>query len=262
MQTTKEEKTPSPEFLQEWLDQTQIPVTSLKANSGHITAAFVNSGAVFLGKEENNVWLDESVFRDPKNLPNALSSIISMLQNKARFIPSAFDHQLTTKNIEDLVWEFNRAPIFTLYSADRISRSYTDRNYTNLINDIISQYYGMSETDKTEIKKHLKSLAGSITNSDSTNYNNLFCQIIIKYDGNNTATIQVYYTTLKMGKGDRNPEVIPHQNYEIHRYIYQVRAEMIQINHKSFDRALEKIAVHKWIENTSTPQNPSIKLCF
>lgn len=261
MQTSKEEKIPSPEFVQEWLDQTEIQASSLKANAGHITATYLNAGALFLGKDESYTS-SGNIFSDPKNLPTALSSIISKLQDRARFYPSASDFQQITKSVEDLIREFDRAPIFTLYSADRMTRPYKDRNYTNLINDIVSQYHGMSETDKNEIKEHLKSIAGSVTNAGSSNYDNLFCQIIIKQDANNTATVQVYYVKLKMGKGDRNPEVIPYQDYEIHRYIFQVRADIIQMHAQAFDRGFPIITLHQWIENTSTPQNPALQLCF
>lgn len=255
-----EKSTSKSELVQEWLNGKAKPKRRFLIKTDETTQA--NIGGMFLGKNESDPSAQgKEIFDNPKNLPTAVATILQHSQNKADFHPSFQQPLVVAEKFREYLREIDSVPFLSLSMNDKVQKSYKEKNYDKLINEIVSLYDGFEEKDKAKLKESIRNIASSLVDSKDTElYRDIFSQATIRNE-NKEMEVVIYYTNFSMKRTEKKGEVTINQNYTVNRVVYTVLSASIKA-HADVLAKLTKTDVDDWIDKTSTPTNPALKLCF
>lgn len=245
-------------LVQQWLSNETI-------NTSRVTESqYQEANAVgdFLGNDtsdKNASGVD--IFKDPRNLPTAIATIMTHTQNKANFHPATQSNEDVAKNYNAYINGLDGTPFFHLTENRKTKQSFKSKNYNVLIEQIVSLYDGVSENDKIKIKDGVEKLAKSVfSQSSSEQWDNLFSQSTIDYSDPHRAKIFVYYTTLHM-KHQSGKSEVNEQDYTVNKACYIVLNDLISAYADNLAKLI-KNDIDDWMKDSSTPADKNVKLCF
>lgn len=202
------------------------------------------------------------IFADPRNLPTAISSIMTHTQNKADFHPAVQTPEVVAQRFSNYIIGMDNTPFFHLLTNDYVKQTFKSKDYNQLIDQIVSLYDGVSESDKSKLKSKITDMAKSVfSQSHSEKWENLFSQATIDYSNTREPKLYIFYTTLHMKHEKNGKSEVSEQEYTVNRVEYSVLAELIHSYAETLS-ALVKTDVDDWMKVSSSPSNPTIKLCF
>ncbi len=222
------------------------------------------SVANFLGTDNSdNNTAEYRIYSDMHNLPTAIASILNSVQNRAQFYPAQDSAEGVATSFSRYIHEFEIAPFFSKSQLEHIRQSVASNDYNQLIDQIVSLYEGVSDIDRQYLKDSIRSMVQTVVNySNPINQKALLCQLTINYNNPNTPKILIYYTSLMLSYSEEGKLVIPKQEYQLTKSVYDVIPSRIRDNAGALTR-LERKTVNDWIlSNTSHLASDKIALCF
>ncbi|MCG8474993.1 MAG: hypothetical protein MI784_05910 [Cytophagales bacterium] len=202
----------------------------------------------------------EEIYTDPKNLPTAIASIMNKAQNRADFHPARQDAAKLSERYNDYIVEVDKTPFFHLERNDHTKNDFKSKNYDKLIDQIVELYEGIK--DKSKLKDGLKNMAKRVFSSEtSEEWKNLFSQSSIDFENPHSPKLFIYYTVLHMKHQKDGKSEINEQSYEVNQAVYSVLPQLIHDHAKTLAK-LDVQDIEDWIEESTSPKNPSIgKTC-
>ncbi|WP_218574105.1 hypothetical protein [Plesiomonas shigelloides] len=202
------------------------------------------------------------IFADPRNLPTAIATIMTHTQNKADFHPAVQTPEVVAVRFAGYITGMDNTPFFHLLTNDYVKQTFKSKDYNQLIDQVVSLYDGVSESDKAKLKTKITDMAKSVfSQSHSEKWENLFSQATIDYSNPNEPKLYIFYTTLHMKHEKNGKSEVSEQEYTVNRVEYSVLPELIRTYADKLS-ALVKADVDDWMNDSSSPSNPAIKLCF
>lgn len=111
---------------------------------------------------------------------------------------------------------------------------------------------------KTSITDMAKSVFGQ---RESEQWKNIFSQSTLDLTDLQNPRLYVYYTSLHMFHSQNGKSEVQEQDYEVRMTTYLVLPDLIRA-HASTLAGLDKKSVDSWMNDSTSPERPNVKLCF
>ncbi|MDO6706774.1 hypothetical protein [Photobacterium sp. 1_MG-2023] len=258
-------KTLERESILSWIKKT--PNASHKVRKQSIidddTPTNVVSQGNFWGVDDNSTSDTNKydIFRDPKYLPTAVSSILERCQKLANFHPSTDFTDETPENFDEYLRQIDECPFIHLVSLSSDRRTYESKNYNDLIDAVISCYPPMSPAAENEMVNKIAEMGKSIFSQSSAEATkDLFDQVNqITDQSKDNSQLLISNTTLHM-KYEKGKSEVTEQSFEVTVRTYEVLTAKI---HRYADilEDIDREDVSGWTKKLTTPESRS-ELCF
>ncbi|MDO5978358.1 hypothetical protein [Flavivirga spongiicola] len=202
-----------------------------------------------------------AIYTESQNLPTAVASILSHVQDRADFHPTSLSTEQLAVYFQDYIKEVDKTPFFALFKNEKTKSKYESKNYNVLIDQIVSLYEGISKSDENAMKESISNMAKSVFSKETKeDWKNIFSQSTIDMSNPLQPRIFIYYTTLHM-KYVKGKSEVNLQEFEVNRTEYVILPDLIRAYANKLT-ALDKKSVDDWMGDATSPERKGAKLCF
>lgn len=249
------------DVVHDWLQIQIADINQAWLRSDANTAA--TAAGNFLGKNDSDPNAQGiAIYKDPRNLPTAIASILNHTQNKAGFHPASIPADKLAAAFGSYVTEIDKTPFLHLVQNSSDKQKFESSNYNALIDRVVGLYDGVSSQDKEKIKQSIVDMAKSVfTQTHSEDWKNLFAQSTLDFTDYGNPTFILYYTSLYMYHDKNGKSDVAKQEFEVRATKYQVLPEMIKAYAEKLV-TLDVQSVDNWLSDNTSPKAQNIRLCF
>ncbi len=244
--------------IDSWIARPTVGHGLIASDARRATAA-----GSFFGKntaDEND--LGEKIYSDPNNLPTALASILNHSQTTSGFNPSFMSPEDLEKEFKKYQNQLIENPFIRLKENHDAKQQFHNKNYNDLIDQIIKLYDGISSEDADKIKDTITKMAKSVfSQSKSERWENLFVESSIDYTDPFNPIFRLYSTTLHMIHEKKNKSEVGEQEFTVKMSKYEILTDLIKVNAKELAE-VDRKTVDQWIYRNTSPADHTVKLCF
>lgn len=232
---------------------------------------YCESGAVITGErgeaekldgELKNAMKAGSAEEAFKKAPlNGCLSVMTMARTKAGFNPADIDDANASNKFIQYSRNLQSAPFFHLISSDVSHLEHKEKNWNNVIDNVLELYDGVSKEDKDAIRNSLGNIAKAAMNkAGTTQTKNLFVQSEINYA--DEIKVYVFWSkiqmTYKSGKSTSTQEVVDISKLELQfdKTMWPYYASMVLKYNVSF--------IEQWLKENAIPPQKDVAetVCF
>ncbi|KAG0242800.1 hypothetical protein BGW41_003476 [Actinomortierella wolfii] len=201
------------------------------------------------------------LFRDPKNHPDAVGTILTHAATLTNFFPAkGLEDQ--SKQFGDYITKVSTFPGFLLTYNEQTSQMQTEVNVDLMIDQIKSAYDGVMGADVGKVIDSVKSMANSILNhSSKTADKALFTQMTISKEDDNYLYVSIFYTTLHMEYDKSGKKTYSSQKYYINRSLFRVLTATLTTNAEKLYELLGNGSFDDWAKGATSPTGSKLS-CF
>ncbi|KAF9158705.1 hypothetical protein DFQ26_007319 [Actinomortierella ambigua] len=203
-----------------------------------------------------------SLFKDPRNHPDAVGTILTHAAKLTNFFPA--------KGLEDQSEQFGNYivkvssfPGFLLTFNEQSAQKHTNVNVNVMIDEIKRAYDGVIGADVNRVVASIKDMANSIANKSSdTADRSLFTQMaIIGKPGDSSLYVTIFYTTLHMEVNKEGKKTYTSQSYKINRSVFKVLTSSLTLNAEKLSELLGNGNFDEWAKGATSPGGKRMS-CF
>ncbi|KAG0259050.1 hypothetical protein DFQ27_004249 [Actinomortierella ambigua] len=200
-----------------------------------------------------------SLFKDPRNHPDAVGTILTHAAKQANFCPSQ-GLKGQTEQFYKYIAEVNSFPGFFLTFDEPIFLELS-KDLSLVINDIVRAYKGVADADVNNIITSIEAMANSILNSGSRMPGPvLFTQMtIMGNSGDPSLLLTIFYTTLQMKiETSGKITVATPQRYTIHRKAFKVLTHSLVANADKLFELFGNGSFEQWLKVVTSGGGPKL----
>ncbi len=204
------------------------------------------------------------IYKDPKNLPTALASILNHVQQQANFHPYKQDAKAIGHFYPGLEVVIKDLKIFGKPYCDQFKNNFSTKDYNQLLNQVISIFHGLPIRDLNLLKQKLANMGLSVFNvKESITRTMNFNMMMIDLKQPSKPYLILFHANFVMSKTKSGKSDVAQQRYSINRSIYPINVSLIQQYAEALT-SLDETSVETWINSASTPSSQGFRsgLCF
>ncbi|KAF9973382.1 hypothetical protein BGZ73_003365 [Actinomortierella ambigua] len=203
-----------------------------------------------------------SLFRDPKNHPDAVGTILTHAATLANFFPAKGLEDQTDK-FSQYITKVSSFPGFMLTFNEQTGQKQTHVDVDLMIDEIKQAYEGVIGADVNKVVTSIKSMANSIINKSSNKADrSLFTQMsIMSPQGDSALYVTIFYTTLHMEMNQQHKKTYSSQSYYINRSVFKVLTNSLISNADKLAELLGDGSFEDWAKGATSPGGPR-ESCF
>ncbi|GJJ76918.1 hypothetical protein EMPS_09277 [Entomortierella parvispora] len=200
------------------------------------------------------------IFRDPKNHPDAVGTILTYAATMADFFPAkGLENQ--TDQFTSYIEKVCTFPGFMMTYNEQSAQEETSVNIDTMINEIKSAYEGVVGVNMNQVVDSINQMANSILNHSSKSANkSVFTQSTITED-NGVLVTSIFYTNLRMELTHSGKKTYSSQSYSINRSVLKVLSASLVANADKLNQLLGDGSYDKWAKGASSPSGGGVS-CF
>lgn len=204
----------------------------------------------------------QAIYTETQNLPTAVASILNHTQTRANFHPADTSPEKLAAAFTGYINEIDSNPFFHLMKSESTKQTFYSKDYNLLIDQIANLYSNLRSEDVDKIKTSITDMAKSVFGQrESEQWKNIFSQSTLDLTDLQNPRLYVYYTSLHMFHSQNGKSEVQEQDYEVRMTTYLVLPDLIRA-HASTLAGLDKKSVDSWMNDSTSPERPNVKLCF
>ncbi|KAG0259055.1 hypothetical protein DFQ27_004254 [Actinomortierella ambigua] len=203
-----------------------------------------------------------SLFRDSRNHPDAVGTVLNHAATLANFFPArGLEDQ--TEQFSNYIMKVSSFPGFMLTLNEPTGQKQTTPYVNMMIDDIKRSYDGVVDADANKVASSVKAMANSIINKSSRfAYRSLFTQMSIMGGSDDSSLyLTIFYTTLNMEVEDGKKTYSSPQSYRINRSVFKVLTASLVTNADQLFELLGNGSFDQWVKGATSPGGTKLS-CF